>query len=644
MRGRRKLACLAATAVVVGLFAVPARAAGGVPVLGREAGNSDAYFLTSVYRDLLHRPISPSELAASLTQLTQERRGVLSLTLVSSQEYRVKQTGLWYGSYLHRPADPTSLAFFSNALASTTDEVVQSWIISSPEYFVVRGGSTIDGFLAAVYQDLLGRAPSAQELSNGEAFLASHSRSQLVQAIFPSHEYRIGLIRSDYHALLHRAPTGAEKDAFLQLLQNGGTDEDILVAIVSSPEYAPDPWVQTAYQDLLHRGPDPTELSAAGAFLDDHSRGVFAGHIMGSDEYRMLLVRAWYVRFLSRPPTPDEEKAGLEELSRGGTDEVLIALLMGSPEYFTNRGGGKNRGFVIALYADLLGRAPSSRELNDDVDLLKAGMPRRQLVGTILSSPEYFTVLVNGAFGLLLGRETTAAERHFYRGLLASGATDEQVKATLMGSAEYRGAPVVEGRDAQMTVATFSVQGALPPASAFSASIDWGDGTAATPGSIVGDGLGGFDVMGTHAYTEEGAYAIDVSVSSAGGIPGVAPAVQTSEPSSVHVIDPSPVASGGRSLVATQGKRLSHALLATFVDPDPFDLVGGKYQVVVDWGDATTSRGSVVAGPSEHGYSVLGSHTYSDRGTFQVSITVRHDLAAPVVVVDTITVQRAHSG
>src|SRR5207244_10338919 len=50
-------------------------------------------------------------------------------------------------------------------------------------------------------------------------------------------------------------------------------------------------------------------------------------------------------------------------------------------------------------------------------------------------------------------------------------------------------------------------------AHAYTASINWGDGSSSA-GTLVGDGVGLFHVVGTHTYAAEGPYAVDVKVDS----------------------------------------------------------------------------------------------------------------------------------
>ncbi|OLE54494.1 MAG: hypothetical protein AUG51_07860 [Acidobacteria bacterium 13_1_20CM_3_53_8] len=61
-----------------------------------------------------------------------------------------------------------------------------------------------------------------------------------------------------------------------------------------------------------------------------------------------------------------------------------------------------------------------------------------------------------------------------------------------------------------VTVATFNA-GAIA-ASNFSATINWGDGTASSSGVIASNGSGAFTVKGSHTYLEEGSYNILVKV------------------------------------------------------------------------------------------------------------------------------------
>jgi hypothetical protein len=71
----------------------------------------------------------------------------------------------WYRRFLHREPDPQGLAGWVQGLASgNPPEKILSGILGSAEYYV-PSGNTPDGFIRHLYQDLLGRQPTEQELA-----------------------------------------------------------------------------------------------------------------------------------------------------------------------------------------------------------------------------------------------------------------------------------------------------------------------------------------------------------------------------------------------------------------------------------------------------------------------------------------------
>ena len=73
-----------------------------------------------------------------------------------------------------------------------------------------------------------------------------------------------------------------------------------------------------------------------------------------------------------------------------------------------------------------------------------------------------------------------------------------------------------EGQPFSLVVADFVTMNPTPLVSNFTATINWGDGNN-SPGTLVTNGSGGFDVVGNHAYLKYGFWTPQVLISSVGG-------------------------------------------------------------------------------------------------------------------------------
>jgi uncharacterized protein (TIGR03118 family) len=154
-------------------------------------------------------------------------------------------------------------------------------------------------------------------------------------------------------------------------------------------------------------------------------------------------------------------------------------------------------------------------------------------------------------------------------------------------------------------VATFTDADPNGTLADYSATIDWGDGSGTTTGSITSNGMGGYFVSGSHSYAEGGTYHVGVLVNDSGG--AGAGAISTA-----NVADFALHATAGPAIQGTEGDVFS-GTVATFTDDDPDGGSAGEYNVTIDWGDGTTSSGTVTGGSGA--FTVTGNHTFADEST-----------------------------
>jgi hypothetical protein len=380
-----------------------------------------------------------------------------------------------------------------------------------------------------------------------------------------------------------------------------GTPVSGTVATYTSSVTANERFVVQMYADLLGRRPSVQDLAFATNFLDQTgTREQLASVLLGSDEYRAALVSSIYGAFLRRVASPADVSAGTSFLSGGGTDEQFEALVLGSTEYFVSEGGGTVDGFLHALYQDVLGRPIDVPAETFFTQALAGGATDADVALDVLTSTEARQDLVARWFEQYLRRSPTASDLQFFTGELAASATDEDVIAAIVGSDEYF---------------------AKVPASFASATIDWGDGTPVTSGSISGDAI-----AGSHTYAEEGSFAVTVTVTDLDG---------TFEFDQTVTVADAPLSAAPVSFTVAKKTAFTQTV-ATFTDGNPA-AGAGDFTASIDWGDGRTSTG-VIGAAAQGGFAVVGSHHYDVKGSYAITVHVQDAGGATATAVGTATV------
>jgi len=221
-------------------------------------GSATQNFVDQVYRDVLHRGADPTGLAGWSQRLDsgQLSREAVVLNILGSEEGLRTQVNDLYLRFLHRPADETGLRSWSDFLRDEhSNRELAAKLIGSGEYFQNRGGGTREGFLNAVFQDVLcrpiGQGELADRLDDGDDLNDPDDREDVARDILESDEGEAAQVRGDYVSYLRRTadPTGLSE--WSDRLDDGdfNGDDDVpgsidenddlrlVAALLSSPEY-----------------------------------------------------------------------------------------------------------------------------------------------------------------------------------------------------------------------------------------------------------------------------------------------------------------------------------------------------------------------------------------------------------------------
>src|SRR5207245_7956715 len=105
--------------------------------------------------------------------------------------------------------------------------------------------------------------------------------------------------------------------------------------------------------------------------------------------------------------------------------------------YFVVRGGNSTDGFLKAVYADELNRAPDAAGSTGFSQQLHAGGSRAAVADAIIASPEGRQYEVLTMYHRFLRRDPDLSGSNAFSNALLAGMSDVTAHAAMMGSAEY---------------------------------------------------------------------------------------------------------------------------------------------------------------------------------------------------------------
>jgi hypothetical protein len=201
-------------------------------------GSANARFVRLAYRELLGRDADAGGLDWFLSFLASggpRTREAVGRQLLFSREGAGNEVARAYAELLGRTPEPAGRAYWTEILQSRPVAELRVLIIASDEFYL-RAGGTPERWMDAVYRSVLGRAPDP----GGAAYWLGLvqrglSRPAVVTLISESPEQRLRRVIAIHGELLGRAPTATELTAGLALLASR-EERDLRARVLASDE------------------------------------------------------------------------------------------------------------------------------------------------------------------------------------------------------------------------------------------------------------------------------------------------------------------------------------------------------------------------------------------------------------------------
>jgi hypothetical protein len=207
---------------------------------------------------------------------------------------------------------------------------------------LVTPAAASQGFVIALYQDVLMRAPDTSGLNYYTKLLTNGTPpSKIAAAFWQSAEHRGIEVDAFYERFFKRSADPIGRQDWITNMLRGMTEETVMADFLDSPEFQqlnplPQPFVTALYNDVLGRAPDATGLSAFVTALTNHvttpSQVVLS--VINSYERNLDLVDSFYDNYLQRAPDAAGQAYWVQQLDEGLADEQSVAeTFLSSQEY-----------------------------------------------------------------------------------------------------------------------------------------------------------------------------------------------------------------------------------------------------------------------------------------------------------------------
>jgi hypothetical protein len=399
-----------------------------------------------------------------------------------------------YEQYLGRHANQSEITYWASVYNANPNYPTQNLVealLGSAEFYNRNNPQAplqaMDArFADNLYTAALGAPNTTAEQTIDLPFLTNaevNARAAIGQAIVGSQEYHNDVTTTVYQHFLNRLPSTYELSEWGTVVGQGAAqvggangDEQLLAAVFSSNEYfmdqkdavthlsTNDSWLRSLYPKLRVAFNATDESTQLGNVLAAYApaRQAVVNAIVSSPEYLTQVVQSLYTTYMGRSAQSGDVAFGLNLLQQGGTQEQLIAAILGSGEYFNREApsviaGGATAGndtLIRAMYKQLFpGYTIGQWEVNYWVNQLNAGTITGQQIANILDTaglyrfgttgtptvPLSYNGWVDGGYVRYMGRHAVQSEISYWAGVYSAHPNyryEDLIKA-ILNSEEY---------------------------------------------------------------------------------------------------------------------------------------------------------------------------------------------------------------
>lgn len=167
------------------------------------------------------------------------------------------------------------------------------------------------------------------------------------------------------------------------------------------------------FREILRADPTADQLERYTNLLNAQGTAAVVGSLYKSTAFRQQQVNSYYLELLGRAPTAKELAIGTMELRIGVPEPLVVAQIASTREFYRESGGTADT-YVQLLYRGVLGTPTDAAQAAIYVQRLQSGQSTQMIAVQFIKADPFRAVKVQEIIQVALGRPATNAEIAYY--------------------------------------------------------------------------------------------------------------------------------------------------------------------------------------------------------------------------------------